>query len=99
MRSKSALMQMEMAFMAEPTTSLNMREMALRSKDKKRIARTTAAVYTSSMLNSIRVAFIYAMRDDDEDETFEEKYIQALTSSFIDNINPLSALPIAKSVW
>ena len=99
MRSKSALMQMEMAFMAEPTTSLNMREMALRSKDKKRIARTTAAVYTSSMLNSILVAFIYAMRDDDEDETFEEKYIQALTSSFIDNINPLSALPIAKNVW
>lgn len=99
MRSKSGLMQMVTSFMAEPTTSINMREMALRSGDKARIVRTTAAVYASTLINAILVALPYAMRDDDEDETFVEKYISALTTSFVDNINPLTALPFFKDVW
>jgi hypothetical protein len=99
MRSKSAFMQMATAFLAEPTTSLNMREMALRSGDKARIARTTAAVYASSLLNAILVALPYAMRDDDEDETFAEKYLSALTSSFVNNINPLTSIPFIKDIW
>ena len=99
MRSKSAFMQMATSFMAEPTTSLNMREAALRSKDKKRIGRTTAAIYASVLLNSILVALPYAMRDDDEDETFWEKYITALSTSFVSNINPINSIPFAKDVW
>ena len=99
MRSKSAFMQMATAFLAEPTTSLNMREMALRSGDKTRIARTTAAVYASSLLNAILVALPYAMRDDDEDETFAEKYLSALTSSFANNINPLASIPFIRDIW
>jgi hypothetical protein len=99
MRSKANFMQMATSFMAEPTTSLNMREAALRSKDRGRIARTTAAIYATTLLNAILVAFPYAMRDDDEDETFAEKYMQALTSSFADNINPINSIPFAKDVW
>lgn len=99
MRDKSVFMQMAMAFMAEPTTSINMREMALRSGDKKRIARTTAAVYSAALLNSVLVALPIAMRDDDEDETFEEKYITALATSFTENINPFSSLPFVKDAW
>ena len=99
MRSKSTLMQMEMAFMAEPTTSINMLEMALRSGDLKTAARTAGAVYVSYLFNAILVALPYAMRDDDEDETFAEKYIAALTSSFLNNANPLTSLPILKDVW
>lgn len=99
MRSKSAFMQMLTSFMAEPTTSINMREMALRSGDVKRIARTTAAVYASTLLNSALVALPYAFRDDDEDETFVEKYAAALSTSFVDNINPINSIPILKDVW
>lgn len=99
MRSKSTFMQMVTAFLAEPTTSLNMREMALRSGDGKRIARTTTAVYASALLNAILVSFPYAMRDDDEDETFLEKYLAALTSSFVNNVNPLASIPFIKDIW
>lgn len=99
MRDKNVYMQMVMAFMAEPTTSINMREMALRSGDKKRILKTTAAVYASTLLNALLVAIPYSMRDDDEDETAIEKYVTALSSSFIDNINPITSLPFIKDVW
>ena len=90
---------MATAFLAEPTTSLNMREMALRSGDVKRIARTTAAVYASALLNAILVAFPYAMRDDDEDETFIEKYFSALMSNFVGNINPLTSIPYIRDIY
>lgn len=99
MRNKSVYAQMVTSFMAEPTTSINMREMAMRSKDKNRILRTTAAVYSATLLNALLVALPYAMRDDDEDETFLEKYITAFSTSFIDNINPLTSLPFVKDVW
>ena len=99
MRSKSALMQMEMAFMAEPTTSMNMLELAIRSGNKATIARTFGAVYASYLVNAILVALPYAMRDDDEDETFAEKYVSALMSSFLDNANPITSLPFVKDVW
>ena len=99
MRSKSVFMQMVTAFMAEPTTSINMLEMAVRSKNGKRIRATIAAVYGSYLLNAILVALPYAMRDDDEDETFAEKYLSALTESFISNAVPLTALPFVKDIW
>jgi hypothetical protein len=99
MRSKSGLMQIVTAFLAEPTTAINMREMALRSGDKNRVIKTTVAVYASTLLNAVLVALPYAMRDDDEDETFIEKYATALTTSFVDNINPLTSLPFIKDIY
>ena len=99
MRSKSVFMQMVTSFMAEPTTSINMLEMAVRSGNGKRIGVTAAAVYGSYLLNAILVALPYAMRDDDEDETFTEKYLSALTESFISNSIPLTALPLVKDIW
>jgi hypothetical protein len=38
------------------------------------------------------------MRDDDEDETYVEKYAQSLTSELIEGVNPLEYLPIARDV-
>lgn len=99
MRSKSGWMQMVTSFLAEPTTSLNMREAALRSGNKKRIARTTAAIYSAAILNAILVAIPYAMRDDDEDETLLEKYASAVGSSFLSNINPITAMPFFRDIW
>ena len=99
MRSKSGLMQMWTAFMAEPTTSINMLQDAFRKGNKKVIARTLGAVYGSVVLNSALVSLIYAMRDDDEDETFLEKYLSRFTTELIDGINPITYIPFFKDIW
>ena len=99
MRSKSGLMAMWTAFMAEPTTSLNMVADAIRKGNKKYIARTVGAVVGSVILNSALVSLVYAMRDDDEDETFLEKYLSRFTTEVIDGINPLTYIPFVKDIW
>lgn len=99
MRSKGVFMQMLTSFMAEPTTSINMLQDAFHKGNKKYIARTMAAVYGSVILNSALVSIVYAMRDDDDDETFIEKYLSRLTTEAIDNANPLTYLPIVKDIW
>lgn len=99
MRSKSGLMNMWTAFMAEPTTSINMLQDALKKGDKKYIARTMGAVYGSVVLNAALVSLVYAMRDDDEDETFLEKYMSRFVTEVIDGINPLTYIPFVKDIW
>ena len=97
MRAKTGLMTMATAFMAEPTTTANMVQNAFHSK--KNVGRVLASVVTSIVLNNLLASAIYAMRDDDEDETFLEKYAQAFTSGMVDDINPLTYLPFIKDVW
>ena len=99
MRSKGAFMAMATAFMAEPTTTVNLIEDALRSGNKKQIARTFGAVGMSIVLNNALASIVYAMRDDDEDETFIEKYFQSFTSGMIDDFNPMSYYPFLKDVY
>ena len=99
MRSKGGLMQMATAFLAEPTTTVNMIEDALRKKDKKYIARTFASVFASIVINNALASIVYAMRDDDDDETFLEKYAQALVSGMLDDLNPMTYYPFLKDVW
>ncbi len=101
MRSKTAFMNMWTSFMAEPTTSINMVQDALRKgkKDKKHAARVIGAVYGSVILNSALVSLVYAARDDDEDETFAEKYLSRVTTELLDGINPMTYIPFLKDVW
>lgn len=99
MRSKSALMSMATAFMAEPTTTINLLEDAIRSKKAKNIARAFGSVAASILLNNALASVVYAMRDDDEDETFVEKYFQSFVSGMIDDINPMSYYPYLKDVY
>ena len=102
MRSKTAFMNMWTSFMAEPTTSINMLEDALRKfgrGDKKYAAKTIGAVYGSILLNAALVSLVYAARDDDEDETFAEKYASRLSTEILDGINPITYIPFLKDVW
>ena len=102
MRSKGVFMSMWTAFMAEPTTTINMVENALRKAkngDKKYAARAMGAVMTSIVLNSLLSSLVYAMRDDDEDETFLEKYMQSFATEIMDGINPITYYPFLKDVW
>ena len=99
MRSKSAFMNMWTAFMAEPTTSLNMVVDAFRKGNKKYAARVLGSVVGSVALNAALVSLVYAMRDDDEDETYLEKYLSRVTTEFVDGINPVTYLPFFKDIW
>jgi len=99
MRSKGNFMAMATAFMAEPTTTINLIEDAIRRGDKKYLARTFGAVAVSIVLNNALASIVYAMRDDDEDETFIEKYFQSFTSGMIDDINPMSYYPFLKDIY
>lgn len=102
MRSKSVHMKAVTAFLAEPTTSINMMEDAVRkfaNGDKKTGVRIARSVAESIIINSLLVSIVYAMRDDDDDETFWEKYLASLTSEMIDGFNPITYLPYAKDLW
>lgn len=102
MRSKDIYMNMATSFMAEPTVTANMVENAIRKwrqGDKKATGKIFAGVLASHVMNSMLVSVIYAMRDDDEDETFTEKYVSRLATELIDGMNPLTYIPFAKDIW
>lgn len=102
MRSKDGLAKMVTAFLAEPTTSINMIGNAIiqAKRGNKKLARNIAGgVAASVILNSVLVSLVYAARDDDEDETFTEKYIESLTTELIEGINPATYLPYIKDIW
>ena len=99
MRSKTGLMAMATAFMAEPTTTINLLEDALRGRSVKKIARAFGSVAASIVLNNALASVVYAMRDDDDDETFIEKYFQSFTSGMIDDINPMTYYPFLKDIY
>jgi hypothetical protein len=101
MRSKDTGMKMATSFMAEPTTSINMIADALlkgKRGDKKYARAAIGAVIASQIINSILVSFVYASRDDDEDETYAEKYIGTLTGEILDSMNPLTYIPFIKDI-
>lgn len=102
MRSKSVFMNIATAFMAEPTTSINMIEDAIRKWGKgykRHAARTIVAVFLNVLLNSALVSLVYAGRDDDEDETYLEKYVSSFVTESMDGLNPMTYYPFLKDVW
>lgn len=102
MRSKSVFMNIATAFMAEPTTSINMIEDAIRKYGKGykgQAARTIGAVFLNVLLNSALVSLVYAARDDDEDETYLEKYVSSFVTESMDGLNPMTYYPFLKDVW
>lgn len=102
MRSKDTGMKMATAFMAEPTTTVNMMVDGIiqgKRGNKKFTASTVGAISASVILNSILVALVYAARDDDEDETYTEKYVGSVTSELLDGFNPLTYIPFVKDAW
>jgi hypothetical protein len=101
MRSRDSGVRMATAFMAEPTTSLNMLQSALRQGkrgNKKYAAKVVGSVISSMILNSILVSIVYAGRDDDEEKTYTEKYISTLVEELLDSFNPLTLIPFVKDL-
>ena len=102
LKSKNLAVQYLVSFMNEPNTVANMVESAIRNTikgDWKQGARTAAVVVHGIVFTSMLKSLIYAMRDDDEDETYIEKYIEALTGSMMDDFWVLNYIPIARDAW
>ena len=102
LKSKNLAVQYLVSFMNEPNTVSNMAESALRdiSRGNRMAGLRKAHVLVHSIIfTGVMKSIIYAMRDDDEDETYIEKYIEALTGSLLDDFNPFNYIPIARDVW
>ena len=104
MRDKSTGAQMLTAFMSEPTVSLNLLMNAAEQaktggKEGKRFAAGAVAAFVGSVaLNSLLKSFVTAARDDDEEETYFEKYVTAATDNFLSDVFPPNLIPLIKDV-
>jgi hypothetical protein len=102
LKSKNLAVQYLVSFMNEPNTVANMAESAVRNAmrgDWKQGARTAHVLIHSIIFTGVMKSLIYAMRDDDEDETYIEKYIESLAGSLLDDFWFLNYIPIARDVW
>ena len=102
LKSKNLAVQYLVSFMNEPNTVANMAESALRdiaSGNRTSGLRKVHVLIHSVIFTGVLKSIIYAMRDDDEDETYIEKYIESLTGSLLDDFNPLNYIPILRDVW
>lgn len=101
MRSKSGLMSMATAFMAEPTTTANMVEDAVRKfarGDKRMAGKVLSSVAVATVLNAALASVVYAARDDDDDKTYWEKYMASLAGETVDSLNPLTYIPVLSDI-
>lgn len=98
MRKKDRGVKMVTAFMAEPTTQMNMIvDAAIQGKrGKANVSRVLGAVTVSILVNSLLKSFATAPRDDDEDATYLEKYINSFTTDLVESFNPLAYIPYVK---
>ena len=103
MRSKNIFLQMSTSFMHEPTTSLDMYiSAAVQAKQGKisgkKAARIYGAVIGSQILVAAISAFVYAARDDDEDETYWEKYMSSFIGKSIEGVFLLQSIPFIRDI-
>ena len=101
MRSSDNAMKMATAFMAEPTTSLNMLVDAVYqvkngNAPKSYGAKVVGSLVAAAALNSILQSIVTAARDDDDDKTYLEVYLGQLLPNMWSNLNPAGQLPMLK---
>ncbi len=103
LRSKSQLVNMEMAFMTEPTVSWNMlldAKQKLQAGDKKTATRIVTSVAASSICAIILKSFIGAMRKiekDDDAEDFLSSWFDLSTQNGVSEL--FGFLPIIKDIY
>ncbi|MBQ7974349.1 MAG: hypothetical protein IJ300_01500 [Clostridia bacterium] len=116
MRSSRDLVKMATSFMGEPTKIYNMAvaaaydakksKGAARKKAMTRLGRTAAALAVSGIINACAQSIIDAMRDDDKEKDYWEKWLAAfigdgeetkfINSNLANVFNPLGYVPFVK---
>ncbi|MBR6781043.1 MAG: hypothetical protein IKM24_08540, partial [Clostridia bacterium] len=89
MRSKSPIMKMTTAFMAEPTVNYNMllrfgRE--LQNKNIKKAFAIGVSLVVSSVAQGVLKSLVTAGRDDDKEKTYAEKYLRDVVNELLGNL-------------
>ena len=108
MRSKDGLTQMATSFMSEPMKNFNMLYRAAfdfingTGEDKKeagkKLIRAITTFAISGAATAAASAIISAMRDDDKEKTYGEKYADAVLEDFTANVNPLGMIPLVRDM-
>lgn len=104
LRSKNALVKMDMSFMAEPLKSANLlRNAIVDVKNKKpnatkRLIRVYASCVMSNVLAAAAKAIVMAFRDTGDDEWFE-KWLESFTGDLLSTLNPVSIIPFVKDIF
>ncbi|HIU79192.1 MAG TPA: hypothetical protein IAB09_07230, partial [Candidatus Avilachnospira avicola] len=109
MRSKNDLTKMATSFMSEPAKSYNMLirtyfdfASAGSKREKKdaikKMIRASMAYLASGIGAAAAASIVSAVRDDDEEKDFGDKYLDALADSIIDNVNPLQLIPYVRDL-
>ena len=105
MRSERDSDKMLTAFMAEPLKSYNMlyraaSDVAMGKQGAKgRMAKAVTIYTASAFATAVGAAIQDAMRDDDRDKKWIEKYLTAVTGNFADNMNIINNIPYVKDVY
>ena len=118
MRSPDALTKMATSFMGEPTKQYNMAVAAAydaknlkgdaRKKAVARLGRTAMSLAVAGIVNACAQSIVDALRDDDKEKEYWEKWLAAFCgygddakfkdSNLADTINPLNYIPFAKDI-
>ena len=115
LRSKGLFARVTGSFMSEPTTTASMlidavdkynadlkRGMSKQqawAKNKHMIGRTMYVYAVSAVILAAVQAVADAWRDDDDYETFMEKWLEAFGGNVIDELMPVNKLPILSDVY
>ena len=112
MRSKHELVKFATSFMGEPTTIINNAYLSIlntfrangkaeKAKAYRKLGRTMGVLLSSTLLTTLAKSFVYAMRDDDdEDEALMERWAKHTGDNlgFWGDLNPLTMLPFARDI-
>ena len=108
MRDPSALAKMATSFMGEPTKQYNMMMYAVydakngskeqRSAGRKRLARTVFALAAAGLVNAAAQSIMDAVRDDDDEKEYWEKWMEAFGKNAANMANPAQYIPYVKDV-
>lgn len=104
MRSNHALDRLATNFMAEPLKSYNMLyraavDIKLNKKEaKSRAVRAGAVFILNGVCTAAAAAVVDALRDDDRDKDYWDKYRESLKDNMLDSINIINNIPWGKDV-
>ncbi len=101
MRSKSPLMKITTAFMAEPTVNYNMllrlgRE--TRRGNHRKAGAILVSLVVSAIAQGVLKSLITASRDEDDEKTWTEKYLRDMVSELFNNLLPFNWVLILKDI-
>ena len=104
MKDKSAMARTVTSFMSEPSKTYNMMYRLI--YDVKRgkatageVGSVLSSILVSSAMVSAAASLVSAMRDRDKEKKFGERWLDHFFGDYLENINPINWVPIAKDLF